>query len=90
MSDSKSLPEIIEQIRLRTSSEKRAIVVLDAGIAIEENCALIKEKGFDYVCVSRAKIKDYKVENKDHVTEILTKSKQRVSLQRVLSDKHTD
>lgn len=90
MSDSKSLPEIIEEIRSRTSSEKRAVVVMDAGIATEENCALIRAKGFDYVCVSRAKIKDYKVEEKDKIAEITTKSKQKVSLQRVLSKKHTD
>src|SRR5690606_29078904 len=42
-SDSKSLPDIINKIRIKTSTEKRAIVVLDAGIATEENCKLIKK-----------------------------------------------
>ena len=89
-SDSKSLPDIIEKIRLRTSGEKRAVVVLDAGIATEENCALIKAKGFDYVCVSRAKIKNHKVEEKNKIAEITTKGKQKVSLQRVFSEGRAD
>ena len=39
--------------------DSAAIVVLDAGIATEENLQLIQTKGYDYVCVSRSKIKDY-------------------------------
>lgn len=40
--------------------------------------------------MSRSKIKNYKVEEKDKITEIRTKGKQKVSLQRVLSKKHID
>jgi transposase len=55
MSDSKSLGEIIDHLRISTSTgSKRAIVVLDAGIATDENLALIQGKGYDYVCVSRS------------------------------------
>jgi len=62
MSDSSSLPGIIDRIRVRTAeSQCRAIVVLDAGIATEENLALIRANGYDYVCVSRTKIKDYAI-----------------------------
>jgi transposase len=56
MSDSSSLPGIIDRIRVRTAeSQCRAIVVLDAGIATEENLALIRANGYDYVCVSRTR-----------------------------------
>lgn len=55
MSDSKSLCQIIDHLRISTStSSKRAIVVIDAGIATEDNLALIQAKGYDYVCVSRS------------------------------------
>ncbi|MDO9154018.1 MAG: IS1634 family transposase [Paludibacter sp.] len=55
MSDSNSLCQIIDHLRISTStSSKRAIVVIDAGIATEENLALIQAKGYDYVCVSRS------------------------------------
>lgn len=88
--DSKSLPDIIKKIRVKTSSQKRAIVVLDAGIATEDNCALIEENGFDYVCVSPVKIKDYRIEEGQLVQEIETQNKGKVSLQRILTDNHTD
>ena len=73
-SDSKSLPEIIEKMRLRTSTDKRGVVVLDAGIATDENCALIEAKGFDYVCVSRSKINDYLIEENSLQIELKTKN----------------
>lgn len=89
-SDSKSLPDIIKKIRVKTSSQKRAIVVLDAGIATEDNCALIEKNGFDYVCVSPVKIKDYEIKEGQIVQEITTKNKGKVSLQRIFTDRHTD
>ncbi len=89
-SDSKSLSDIINKIRIKTSTEKRAIVVLDAGIAIKENCQLIKKNGFDYACVRPSKIKDYQIESGRLICQITTTNKQKVSLQRILSDKHTD
>jgi len=53
--DSKSLSEIIDKLRISTSENtKRAIVVIDAGIATDENLALIQAKGYEYVCVSRS------------------------------------
>ena len=89
-SDSKSLPEIIEKMRLRTSTDKRGVVVLDAGIATDENCALIEAKGFDYVCVSRSKINDYLIEENSLQIELKTKSKQKISLQKIVSANQTD
>lgn len=90
MSDSKSLAEIIDQMREKTSSDKRAIVVMDAGIATEENCALIEAKGFDYVCVHPARMKEYEVDSSRPVTEIMTQNQQKVSLQRITTAHHTD
>ena len=71
-SDSKSLPDMINKIRMKTSTERRAIVVLDAGIATEENRKLIKGIGFDYVCVSPTKTKDYRIQPGKPVCQITT------------------
>ena len=61
MSDSKTLGDMIDRLRLATSScDSRAIVVIDAGIATEDNLAIIQSKGYDYVCVSRSNLKKYK------------------------------
>lgn len=89
-SDSASLPVIVDQLRARTSLEKRATVVLDAGIATEENLKLLEEKGYDYVCVSRTKLKDYHIEPTSEVIKVATRNKEEISLQKVSSDKNTD
>jgi len=61
MSDSKTLGDMIDNLRSVTStSQKRAIVVIDAGISTSENLALLTQKGYDYVCVSRSTLKKYK------------------------------
>ena len=61
MSDCKTLSDIIDNLRTVTStSEKRVIVVIDAGIATKDNLVLLKEKHYYYVCVSRSNLKHYK------------------------------
>lgn len=61
-SDPSSLPDMIEKLSLKSHSPaNRSLVVLDAGIATEENLERITEKGYDYLCVSRKKPKDVSV-----------------------------
>jgi len=54
VSEPKTLEKILEQLK----SEKTKTIIIDAGIATEENLKMIKEKGFDYLCVSRSKPKE--------------------------------
>ena len=42
-------------ISMLDSFEKNATVIMDAGIATEDNIELLKKKGFNYICVSRKK-----------------------------------
>lgn len=90
-SDNTTLPRIIEKLRIKTStSAQRALIVLDAGIATDENLELIQANGYDYVCVSRSQLKDYKVAENTQNQFVLTKNKQKLTLQQVSSDKATD
>jgi len=61
MQDSNTLKAIVTNLRGQTSTAKRAVVVIDAGIATEENLRMLTENNFDYVCVSRCKLKDYRI-----------------------------
>ena len=90
MSDSSSLPLIIDKIRIKTSDEKRAVVVLDAGIATADNLALLEAKGYDYVCVSRAKIKDYVIDTTGNIQKIVCQNKETIQLEKVKSATTTD
>ena len=87
--DNQTLPAMIEKLARHTCSNK-AVVVLDAGIATEENLALIAAKGYSYLCVSRSKLKEYKA-IQDRLTVLLeTKSKQTIRLHAVTTEKNTD
>jgi hypothetical protein len=88
--DNTTLPQIIDNLRTQTSQEKRAVVVIDAGIATEDNLKLLQEKGYDYVCVSRSKIKDYTVNPNGTIRHIMTKDNQFITLQKVEKQKETD
>ncbi|MDR1897976.1 MAG: IS1634 family transposase, partial [Prevotellaceae bacterium] len=59
-SDSSTLCDMIEKLRLSTSSaSKKAIVVIDAGISTKDNLEKIVSKGYEYVCVSRSNLTKY-------------------------------
>jgi len=91
MADSKTLPEMIEKLRINTSQlTKKALVVMDAGIVTEENLKLIAEKGYDYLCVSRTKLKEYTVAPEQKTVTVRDNKKQTIELTKVNTDKNTD
>ncbi len=58
--DSTTLEQTINDLSLHTSTTgRKPVVVMDAGIISDENALMLKEKGYDYICVSRKKLKDY-------------------------------
>lgn len=90
-SDCKTLVDMIDKLRLATSSTgKKALVVIDAGIATEENLKLIKGKGYDYLCVSRSKLKDYKFDPGKSCLKIVDKRNQNIELRKVETQTNTD
>ncbi|MDP2422843.1 MAG: IS1634 family transposase [Bacteroidales bacterium] len=86
MSDSKTLCDMIDRLRLATSSSSaKATVVIDAGIATEENLQLILSKGYDYVCVRRSNLKNYKQVSGGSIVRVRDKKNREIELERVLS-----
>ncbi len=58
MADCKTLEGIINALSRQTSfSGRKPIVVIDAGIATDDNLLMLKNKGYDYMCVSRILVK---------------------------------
>jgi len=91
MADSKSLPKIIDKLRSQTShTTSKAMVVIDAGIATEDNLALLAKKGFNYLCVARSKPKNHVLVEGQNAEIITTKGNYKLTLQRVTSEKYTD
>jgi len=89
-SDSSALGDMVDNIRLCTSGSHRAIVVLDAGIATDDNLKLLEEKDYDYVCVCRTTIKDYQTASDCSIQKITSKAGETITLEKVVSGKNTD
>ena len=91
MTDSKTLEGMINKLRIKTSSSaKKALIVIDAGIATEENLKMILENGYDYLCVSRSSLKDYHIEAGAATVSVTDNRKQKIELCQVKSDRNTD
>ncbi len=91
MADPKTLEGMITKLRIKTSSSaQKALVVIDAGIATDSNLVMIKEKGYDYMCVSRSSLKNYIVEAGATTLTVTDNKKQKIELCRVKSDRNTD
>ena len=55
-----TLEIMLNELSTQTSSTgRKPMVVMDAGIADEENLTMLKSKGYDYLCVTLSKLKDY-------------------------------
>ena len=91
MQDPQTLIHIVKNLRGKTSeTAQKAIVVMDAGIATDENLQILANNEFDYICVSRSKLKNYKVVEGSKPVEVEDKKHQKISLQKVESEKYND
>jgi hypothetical protein len=91
MADSKTLEGMINKLRIKTSSSAlKALIVIDAGIATEENLKMILDNGYDYLCVSRSGLKNYHIEAGSATVSVTDNRKQKIELCRVNSDRNTD
>ena len=87
MTDSKTLKMIVDAISRKTSfSARKPVVVMDAGVATEENLRMLKQNGYGYLCVSRSNIKNYYAEINSEPVIIRDKRKQPIELRKVKVD----
>ena len=84
ISEPGTLGEVISELSADSKKERdlfneRPVVVMDAGIATEENLEYLRAHGFDYICVSRNNLQDYSLaetgiktifDNREHPIEL--------------------
>ena len=91
IADPKTLADMIGTLRAGTSSSaKKALVVIDAGIATDENLNMIQSKGYDYLCVSRSSLKDYIADVGSETVCVTDNKSQKINLTKVKSGRSTD
>lgn len=84
MSDSKTLKTIVTALSKKTSfSGRKPIVVIDAGIATGSNLDMLKKEGYNYMCVSRSSLKEYRADTNVEPIKIKDKREQPIELMKV-------
>ena len=84
MTDSKTLETIVNAISRKTSfTNRKPIVVMDAGIATDDNLKMLKAKHYNYLCVRRSGLKQYHADTSSEPVEIRDKRKQPIELMKV-------
>lgn len=85
--DPASLPDMIERViaqsPVASNPQERALVVIDAGIATEKNLERIRSKGYNYLCVSRNKLKDVELKANSEQVVVHDTLKREIRLSRV-------
>ena len=89
--DAGTLPDMIADLEQHSQTSSKKTIVIDAGIATEANLAFIREKQYDYVCVSRKRLKNYPVNTADKlITKKTDRGKQEVELSVFRPDGYPD
>lgn len=78
--DVSTLEDMIADLESHSGGAAKKTVVMDADIASEDNLSLLCKKNYDYVCVSRKRLKDYPLVEGEQVTQLTNRGKQKVSL----------
>ncbi|MGN0207385.1 MAG: transposase, partial [Muribaculaceae bacterium] len=90
--DPKSLPDMAEHLMAKngTSAADKTLVVIDAGIATEDNLALLKQKGYNYLCVSRTKLTNYTLAEDSRSVTVCDSRKRQITLREVHTEPGSD
>lgn len=92
--DPSSLPDMIDTLAAKTRvpnrPDRKTLVVMDAGIVTEENLSLIKERGYNYLCVSRSRLTDYKLSDDAQSVTVLDSKKRAIKLTRISHEEGGD
>lgn len=80
--DSATLSTMIEDLKAHSPKQVQQTIVIDAGIAKDENLALMDKEGYRYVCVSHKRLKDYVLDQSTpQVIQLTDRDRQKVALQ---------
>jgi len=90
-SDCTSLKMVITKLNQQAGySSEKPIIVMDAGIATEANILFLKQEKYDYLCVSRSNLKDYKADTGSCPVQIYDKKNQPIELLNVRVENDND
>ena len=92
--DPNSLPDMVDTLynktRVPESRKDKVLVCFDAGVATEDNLRKVKEKGYNYLCVSRSRLTDYELAPDARTVTVFDSKKQPIKLTQVKHEENGD
>jgi Transposase DDE domain len=89
--DSKTLETILQGMtKNAVVSTQKPVVVMDAGISTDANLAMLKAQGYDYMCVTRNKLKHYNIDTACKSVIVTDNKKQTIELQKIIVEGSDD
>ena len=92
IADCKTLEATLTELSAATSGQDRKpLVVIDSGISTNDNLKMLKEKGYEYLCVTRTKLKEYNLLTKDQQPiKLYDKRDNLIEVQRIEKENNQD
>ncbi len=82
--DCNTLQTVIEKLNEQAGyNNKKPVVVMDAGIATDDNILYLKKEGYPYLCVSRSNLKNYIADTESNPVRVIDKREQPIDLLKV-------
>ena len=78
--DPETLADMVADLDAHSGHPSQKTVVMDAGIATEDNLSLLRQKGYHYVCVSRKRLADYQLSGQEMVKQSTNRGESEVRL----------
>lgn len=76
--DCDTLKTVIDKLGQQAGyNNKKPVVVMDAGIATDDNILYLRQQGYPYLCVSRSNLKNYMADTESHPVRVLDKKRGR-------------
>lgn len=80
--DIATLGDMVSDLQTHAPGSTEHTIVMDAGIAGDKNLKMLDGKGYKYVCVSRTRLKDYKLaDGAGKQIQLTNRKKEKVELQ---------
>lgn len=81
---------LYDKTRVSNSKKEKVLVCFDAGVATEENLLKVKEKGYNYLCVSRRRLTEYELVPDMKAVTVFDTKKHPIKLTQVKHEENGD
>jgi transposase len=72
IADPATLESTVTNLTLHAGTGTKPLIVIDAGISSQDNLDWLRGKGYDYLCISRSRVKNFKTAKEEGKAVVIT------------------